>query len=165
MAEYKLIANWDGVIRVADNVSIPNDIDNADWRKYLKWLSDGNKPDPVDMSVRRAFVMDKLVAKRNAVIQSGVVVNQNPFFTDDASIALVHQAITMEGLGIQAVFPRSWILANGSVIEVSYDDMKAVAIAIAEKKDACYANYMALAAEINASDDPESIDIDAGWPN
>ena len=41
---YKLTAS--GVRRLSDNVDIPNNSANKDWRKYQKWLDEGNTPEP-----------------------------------------------------------------------------------------------------------------------
>jgi hypothetical protein len=108
-----------------------------------------------------------LEQKRDDVIQDGIIVNNHPFYTDDKSISLMLQAITMEGLGIQVTFPRLWGLSNGTLYEISFAEIKDVAIAIAGKKDACYGNYFALKAQIIGAADYaalEAIDINAGWP-
>jgi len=36
------------IIRTADNAFIPFDPDNTDYQEYLKWVAEGNTPDPAD---------------------------------------------------------------------------------------------------------------------
>ncbi|MCK5611170.1 hypothetical protein KAR91_55365 [Candidatus Pacearchaeota archaeon] len=37
-----------GVRRLSDNVDIPEDPKSKNWRKYQKWLEEGNEPLPMD---------------------------------------------------------------------------------------------------------------------
>ena len=41
-----LIENF--IIRVEDGTTIPFDPANIDYQEYLKWLSEGNEPEPAD---------------------------------------------------------------------------------------------------------------------
>jgi hypothetical protein len=50
---YKLLKNLTSnhknmVLRIADNTFIPFDPDNTDYQAYLKWLADGNTPEPAE---------------------------------------------------------------------------------------------------------------------
>jgi hypothetical protein len=53
--KYKLHKNSDGVVDSVSTttesgmyMSIPFDPDNSDYAEYLKWLAEGNEPEPED---------------------------------------------------------------------------------------------------------------------
>jgi hypothetical protein len=45
---YKLTQNNNWIIRILDNVWIPFDPANTDYQAYLKWVSEGNTPEPAE---------------------------------------------------------------------------------------------------------------------
>ena len=52
MIQYKLqkgaFANDCAVTIIGQNISIPFDPQNRDYQEYLKWLAEGNTPEPAD---------------------------------------------------------------------------------------------------------------------
>jgi hypothetical protein len=47
---YKSVSNEEvvSVTRLTDNTSIPLDPNNSDYQEYLKWVAEGNTPEPAD---------------------------------------------------------------------------------------------------------------------
>ena len=45
---YKQTKLNNGIIRLLDNAFIPFDPANTDYQQYLKWLDEGNTPEPAD---------------------------------------------------------------------------------------------------------------------
>lgn len=50
---YKLLSNTEFgdatcIKRLSDNVFIPKDEQNVDYQQYLKWIAEGNQPEPAD---------------------------------------------------------------------------------------------------------------------
>ena len=66
--------------RLTDNADIPNDFKNRDYRKYQKWLAEGNQPKP-------EFTKAELAAKKisNIKMKEGELVQVKLQY--DAAIA------------------------------------------------------------------------------
>ena len=48
MIMYKLQQFGNCILRLSDNVFIPKDPANTDYQAYLKWLEEGNTPEPAE---------------------------------------------------------------------------------------------------------------------
>jgi hypothetical protein len=44
----KYLSQIVGVTRLEDGAAIPFDPDNTDYQEYLKWLAEGNTPEPAE---------------------------------------------------------------------------------------------------------------------
>jgi len=44
----KSMSGYECVIRLEDNACIPFDPDNTDYQQFLKWVAEGNTPQPAD---------------------------------------------------------------------------------------------------------------------
>lgn len=92
MAEYRFIDNTpeSGVLRYADNLSIPNDIANIDWVNFQEYLSAGGDVDPYydkQIAMDMRFIeLDELVVDKE----------KEPFYyaPKDANFYLDHDLAT-----------------------------------------------------------------------
>jgi len=39
------------ILRIADNATVPFDPDNTDYQAYLKWVAEGNTPQPAEVTL------------------------------------------------------------------------------------------------------------------
>lgn len=62
-----------GVIR-SDGASIPADVLNRDWRKYLKWVEEGNTPAPefTEEEVTHKEIQEEVAALKGDLLQQNV---------------------------------------------------------------------------------------------
>jgi hypothetical protein len=47
-ADHPIYGEAQSVCRLSDGASIPFSPDNTDYQEYLKWVAEGNQPEPAD---------------------------------------------------------------------------------------------------------------------
>lgn len=69
---YKLLKH-SLILRLPDNVTIPQDIMNPDYKRYLEWVAEGNQPLPVDPDPIVPVISVTMRQARLALLQSGLL--------------------------------------------------------------------------------------------
>ena len=161
MKRYKLSSG--GGVQRDDGLFIPEDLGNADWRKYQEWLLAGNTPDPSetrDESVLRVWGLIK--AKRDQrKSEGGVKVGTKWFHSDDAS-RIQQIGLVMMGASIPA--NTQWKTMDGSFVTMTQTLAGQIFQASAANDMAIFAAAETHKAAMEASADPASYDFSQGWP-
>ena len=58
-----------GVLKIDENMYIPNDLFNHDWQEYLRWVASGNTPEPIPGPTEEE-IMRYNIDKRNSMLAS-----------------------------------------------------------------------------------------------
>ena len=128
---YKLTKN--GVIRLADNLFIPNTPANRHWQEYQEWLRQGNQPEPeFTFDDLKQQLRQKIHQIRKEKENSGINVSttQGTFIVDTSQIGrsnLQGTILTYE-IGILNKTSDSvpWKFENG-FLDLTYDQLKEIA--------------------------------------
>jgi hypothetical protein len=105
---YKII-NENAVQRIADGAYIPVDTENMDYCEYLKWLEEGNQPEPIEVNSPDSKAVAKTALEtleRTTMMNKGM----REFFLVSMQDMAVRQSEKMDELGID--MPPQLILAN-----------------------------------------------------
>jgi hypothetical protein len=110
-----------------------------------------------------AECLDALAARRFTAEESGTTFNGMSLQTDRVTQAKVTAAyVKAKADSTYAI--ANWKMAPGTFVTLSAAQIIAVGDAIAAHVQACFDHEALLSGQIEAADNPGSIDINAGWP-
>lgn len=161
MAIYKITSN--GVLKTDENKHIPNSTDNKDWKDYLAWVALGNTADEATLDEKRidAYRSAKIESSKKSM--GGVIVNGVTYRSCDTGI--LEYAYRVEGMRRGKPWPTTKILdMDDEVRTLDLDAIEEIMNSASELHDLIDQNLETLRAAIYASPNPETVDIEAGWP-
>lgn len=141
------------------------------WLDYEAWLRAGNVPDP--MPAPPAPTIEQRRAERSALVNilreqkvaGGVTFDGKRFATDPLSRANLSGAVASAN-GPGGVPPGLvWRSEDNQAVPMTPQKLAQFGRAVLDHVNACYACSWQLKDAIASSNDPESVDITAGWPS
>jgi hypothetical protein len=111
----------------------------------------------------RDRMREQLVRARQSAEARGVTLGGVTIATDRQSQAMVTGALLM--MRSQGA-PKAvqWKTKNGTFAPIGLSELELAAQAIFAHIEACFAREAELLAELDAAEDPRSVDIYSGWP-
>jgi hypothetical protein len=157
---YKI--NGNGVIRIADGASIPNDMHNSDWAAYKVWLAKGNTPQPefsaeVIAAKRRIAIADR---RFNAEV-AGITVGGIPVYTDRTTQNKLTAAAFRASRDPN--YTVDWKTLDGSFVSLTAELILYVADAVGDYVQACYTREGVLGYMLTNGTYTDSM-LEEGWP-
>jgi hypothetical protein len=144
---------------------------DPDWATvYRPWLEAGNDPDPPiaaagpTIEERRATVLARVNAVRDRALALGVEWAGHRWDSDARSRANLTGAVAAVSAGVPLPGDFSWRTADNVDVRLGPAQLVELGAAMLAFANACYARSWALKAEIQMTEAPEAIDLEAGWP-
>ena len=170
-----------------DGVSLYTPPTNYTLQQINDWVEIGrsineSQPSPyvAPLETRRTSAKERLKLMRDSKLTASLTYKDQSFYCDDASMNYLSQCFVgdfaksdITNINVQAinvnvfspgisVFPMLWQTTTGAVM-LSLNDAKGLLQAYLTRKQAGIVRHMALLAIINASNNPEAVDINDGW--
>ena len=141
------------------------------WAVYDAWVIAGGVPDP--MPPQAGPSIEHRRAERSALVNrlrddraaAGIAFDGHRYDTDPRSRENLSGAVASVGSGGGLPEDFAWRTEDNQLVPMRPETLTQLGRAVLDHVNACYARSWALKDEIAASDDPESIDITAGWPS
>lgn len=144
--------------------------DPAVWSARLAEL--GTLPDelwtgelPTDVNQARLILMYRLNIIRSQKIVLDVAFMGHPFQNDATASQNLSGVVAYVAAGGRLPDNFCWRSSDNIDVPMSSQTLLGLAGTLLAYRNACYTRSWELKAQLEASDDPKSIDITAGWPN
>lgn len=176
---YRLTSTPNVVVRIADGAVITvGELATEDSAAYQAWLAGGGVPEPVlqpTLPQRRDAVWERVKAERTRRQSGGVLVTGHWFQTDQnsriqlmrldmkASAALAGGGTTSDVLTV-AGQPLQWKTWENGLVPMTVGLAQGIAAAVEILDALAFGRGEVLRQQIEASSNPEAIDITTGWP-
>ena len=160
MVSYKL--TFFGTIKRNDGAFIPKDLGNNDYLAYLKWVEEGNTPEPAETREEAITrVAGRVKAERDRRKAGGVKVGEKRFHSDDASRI---QQLALVIMGENLPKGLQWKTLDGTFTLMTAALAQQIFLAQAGNDQALFAAAEAHLAAMEASENPAAYDYSGGWP-
>lgn len=167
MTSYRL-TNSKTILRLDDMASIPNDINNSDYRDYLIWLDQGNTPEPVpvpptpSLEERITAKWEDIKSYRDNLTQTGGYKVDEKWYHSDTFSRTQQMGLMM----MAANMPENiqWKTMDGSFVTMT--PLLAIRIfnAAALSDQAIFTAAEMHKAKMKILEHPEDYDITTDWP-
>lgn len=139
------------------------------WPLYQAWIAEGNVPGPQSVpsrpiEARRADMLAAINAKRISALASGVSFKGHRYDSDEGSRANVTAIVAAVSAGIRLPANLTWRTANNLDVPMDAVTISELGAAMVEHVDRCYRRSWELKRIVECADEPELVDIMAGWP-
>lgn len=174
----------EGYVIRGDGAKVPitnspdNPNTNPDYLAYLAWCAQGNTPDPAPptpIDERQDAVWERIKSERTRREDGGVQVGGHWFQTDIVSRIKLMQldrkavaALAAGGTVADAITVMGqavpWKTYDNGVVPMTVGLAQSIVSAVEVLDALAYVRAQTLRAIVNASQEPESVDITTGWP-
>jgi hypothetical protein len=159
---YKLTKQNNSIIRLSDNAFIPLVSGNSDNKEYLKWLAEGNSPQPAESVIEiQSRLWEEIKILRDKKKAQGVKVGNYWFHSDDTS-RIQHLGLVLLGSNIPANL--LWKTMSGAFVEMTPTLAQQIFQQIAYSDTVIFTTAEQHKATMYALQDPTNYDYTVGWP-